>query len=104
MLQETKPVGLTGPAPWDILSGQSLVTLLALFGTKKLDVDALREKTRLAPTTFEHLLGWLQQEYLVDVVSNLEGDRIEEKVELTEKGEVLLVGILERTCEIPELR
>ena len=104
MMQETSSVGLTGQAPWDVLPGQSLVTLLALVGTKKMEVEALRAKAKLTPAAFGSLLGWLQREYLVDVVPNLEGDAVEQKVALTEKGEVLLVGMLERTCELPELR
>lgn len=66
--------------------------------------DALRERTKLNPSAFRNLLGWLQREYLVDVVSGLSGDQIEERIELTEKGESVLLGMLERTCELPELR
>ena len=93
-----------GTALWDVASGQSLVALLALVGSKRLDVEALRARTKLTPAAFGTLLGWLQREYLVDVVSNLGGDVVEEKVELTEKGETVLIGLLERTCELPELR
>jgi hypothetical protein len=85
------------------MPGKSLVTLLALVGTKQMEVEALRGRSRLAPAAFGDLLGWLQREYLVDVVSGLEGDRVCEKVELTDKGESLLVSLLERTCELPEL-
>ena len=86
-----------------MLSGQSLVALLALVGTKRMDVESLRERTRLTPFAFGNLLRWLQREYLVDLVSNLEGSDVEEKVELTEKGEAVLVSMLEETCELPEL-
>jgi len=86
-----------------VLSGQSLVALLALVGTKRMDVESLRERTRLTPFAFGNLLRWLQREYLVDLVSNLEGSDVEEKVELTEKGEAVLVSMLEETCELPEL-
>lgn len=104
MMQETSTLGPTRAFPRDLLPGQSLVTLLALVGSKKLGVETLREKTRLSPAAFEDLLGWLQREYLVDVVSNLAGDRKEESVGLTEKGEAVLIGLLENTCELPELR
>ena len=90
--------------PRDVVSGQSLVALLALVGTKRMDVAALRAKTKLAPAAFGRLLQWLQREYLVDVVSTLVGGRMEERVALTERGESVLVGLLERTCELPELR
>jgi DNA-binding MarR family transcriptional regulator len=88
----------------DLLSGQSLLTLLALVGTKRMDVEALRERTKLTPLAFESLLEWLQREYLVDVITSLEGDQVGERVALTEKGEAALVSMLESTCELPELR
>jgi len=103
MMQETTKID-----PYDasegIVSGQSLVTLLALAGTRRMDPEALRARTSLAPSAFRSFLVWLQREYLVDVVSSLDGERISEKVELTEKGEELLVRMLETTCELPELR
>lgn len=69
-----------------------------------MDPEALRARTKLPPGAFRNFLRWLQREYLVDVVSSLDGEKISEKVELTDKGEVLLVRMLERTCELPELR
>jgi hypothetical protein len=88
--------------PWDMLPGQSLAALLALVGTKGMDVEALRSRTKLAPLAFAGLLKGLQQEYLVDIVSSLDGDHIGEKVELTDRGESVLVSTLEMTCELPE--
>lgn len=78
--------------------------MLALVGTKHMDVEALREKTKLAPLHFGNLLEWLQREYLVDIVTSLEGSRVRENVALTEQGEEVLVRMLESTCELPELR
>ena len=104
MMQEATTVGPRNGVPRDVLSGQSLVTLLALVGTKRTDVEALRAKTRLSPLAFENLLGWLQREYLVDVITSLERDQVKESVTLTEKGEAALVSMLESTCELPELR
>jgi len=103
MMQETSTIGPVTAGPWDIVSGQSLVALLALVGTRRMDVEALRTRVRLTPYAFGNLLGWLQREYLVDVVSTLDGDRVEEKVALTDKGESVLVSMLEQTCELPEL-
>ncbi|MDE1852167.1 MAG: hypothetical protein KGI38_00260 [Thaumarchaeota archaeon] len=96
-------MGPTASVAGDILPNQSLFALLALVGARRMEVGALRERTRLAPAAFGSLLGWLQREYLVDVVSTLEGDQIEEKAVLTEKGEAVLVGMLESTCELLEL-
>jgi len=103
-MQEATTVGPRNAVPRDVLSSQSLVTLLALVGTKRMDVEALRERTKLAPLAFENLLGWLQREYLVDVIASLEKEQVKEKVALTERGEAALVSILESTCELPELR
>ena len=103
-MQETTTIDSAGIAAWDIMSGQSLVTLLALVGTRRMDVQALRKRTKLTPLAFENLLGWMQREYLIEVISSLEGTQVEEKAQLTEKGEAVLVGLLEKTCELPELR
>ena len=69
-----------------------------------MDVGALRTRTKLAPLAFTRLLGWLQQEYVVDITTSMDGKRIVENVELTERGEMLLLSVLDRTCELPELR
>ncbi len=86
-----------------MLSGQSLVALLALVGTKRMDLETLRGRTRLSSPAFGRLLGWLQREYLIDVVSTLEGSTLDEGVVLTERGESVLLSMLEQTCELPEL-
>ena len=93
-----------GPFLWLTLPGQSLAALLALVGTKRMDVEALRNKTKLSTHAFVDLLNWLQQEYLVDVIASRGVDGADERITLTEKGEKLLVSILERTCELPEFR
>ena len=43
--------------PWDIMSGQSLVALLALVGTRRMGVEALRGRTKLTPNAFGRLLS-----------------------------------------------
>ncbi len=102
-MQETTAIVPITSDPWDILSNQSLATLLALVGSRRMDVKGLQERTKLNPFAFGKLLGWLQREYLVEVVSSLEGDEVAENVQLTDRGETVLVGILEQTCELPEL-
>lgn len=102
-MQKTRTIGPIRSGPWDILSNQSLVALLALVGSRLMDVKALQARTKLAPLAFGNLLGWLQREYLVELVSSLEGDKVAEKVRLTERGETVLVSMLERTCKLPEL-
>jgi hypothetical protein len=103
MMQESLTVGPAYDGSRAMLSGQSLATLLALVGARRMNVEALRRRINLNPLVFGRLLGWLQKEYLVDLVSTLEGDQVEEKVKLTEKGEAVLVSMLEKTCELPEL-
>ncbi len=66
-------------------------------------VKALQERTKLAAFDFGNLVGWLQREYLVEVVSSLERDEVVENIRLTERGEIVLVRMLERTCELPDL-
>jgi hypothetical protein len=104
MMQETGTIGPTNPISGDMISGQGLLTLLALVGTKRMDTDTLRARMKLTPHAFRGLLSWLQREYLVDIISSLEGDHVEERVVLTEKGEEALVGMLEKTCELPDFR
>lgn len=77
--------------------------MLALAGSKKLDVAGLRERAKLTPEGVDALLSWLQREYLVDFVSSLEGEKITETLELTEVGESVLIRLLEQTCELPDL-
>jgi hypothetical protein len=102
-MMQTKTMGPQRSGIGEVLPSQSLVALLALVGSKQMEVANLRNKTKLTHSAFEDLLVWLQQEYLVDVVTNLEGSHVAERVELTEKGEAVLVGMLEKTCELPEL-
>lgn len=102
MQQQTRfgPTDGMGDEP----TGRGLVALLALVGAKSAGLEELRRRTKLAPPAFTTLVNWLQQEYLVDVVTSLDGARIDERVELTERGEAVLISLLERTCELPELR
>ncbi len=104
MMQETTTVGPAKAAALEIPAGESLVALLALVGTKRMDIEALRGRMKLTPLAFEKLVGWLQAEYLVDIVSSLEGGGVRERVKLTEKGEAALLSLLERTYELPDLR
>jgi hypothetical protein len=105
MMQETQTVGpKTESGPEDLLTSQSLAALLALAGSKRLDMNGLRSRARLTPSGFGSLLSWLQREYLVDVVSTLEGNDVKERLELTDKGEQVLVSLLEKMCELPELQ
>jgi len=79
-----------------------LKLLLALVSSERTDVEALKRKLRVADQEYESLLNELQHQYLVDVVSGLEGNRIHESLRLTEHGEAVLTRVMEITCELPE--
>lgn len=104
MKQQIVDAGPTGLVRPEARVEEGLYTLLALVGARSMGLDALQERTRLSYSAFHSLLGWLQKEHLVDLVSTLDGDGVKESVGLTEKGEALLISLLERTCELPELR
>jgi len=87
-----------------LATNTSLTALLALAGSRRLDVAELQTRMKLTAEGCEELLSWLQREYLVDVVSSLQGNEVNETIQLTDKGERVLIGLLERTCELPELR
>jgi hypothetical protein len=105
MMQEQKmKIGNPGTVLGDVLPVQSLAAMLALVGRRTMDAEALRARTKLAPLAFANLLGWLRREYIVDVITSLDGAKLHEQVTLTKEGESLLVSLLERTCELPEIR
>lgn len=102
-MQEQQTIGSRDDSPWDALPGQSLAALLALVGSKRMDAEELRRKTKLTYDAFVSLLAWLQREFLVDVVPTLDERGLGGVVILTERGEDRLLRMLERTCELPEL-
>jgi len=104
MMQEAHRIDpVLGSRPGVSLTGQSLSALLALAGSQRLGVEELRRRMKLTSQGFAALLSWLQREYLVDVVSRLDGQQVKETVVLTDVGEKVLVGLLEQMCELPEL-
>jgi DNA-binding PadR family transcriptional regulator len=50
----------------------------------------------------DRLLDRLHQNYLIDVVSQLDGDKVRQSLRLTEEGERVLLLTLEKMCELPE--
>lgn len=102
MMQEAMETTPQGNVLWGTAPAQGLYAMLALAGAGHLEVEELRQRTRMTPSSYYSLLQWLQMEYLVDLVSTLRGQEIHHTVGLTERGEALLVSILEQTCELPE--
>jgi hypothetical protein len=103
MMQETYRTGSSEESgPQVYLDARGLGALLALAGSRKLQVGALRSKMKLTPSGADALVSWLQREYLVDVVSSLDGTEVREALVLTDLGEKVLLGLLEQMCELPE--
>jgi hypothetical protein len=100
MMETPREIAPSMGAP---LTSQSFAALLALTGSRKMDIEGLRSRMKMTNDGFESLIYWLQREYFVDIVSTLEGDEIREVVELTTRGETVLVALLEQMCELPEL-
>ncbi len=103
MMQEIQETNSGKKELPDGMTNQSLAALLALAGSRQLDAEALRRRMKLSALGFGSVIGWLQRQYLVEVVSTLKDDEVSEAVELTDKGEAVLVRLLEQMCELPEL-
>ncbi|HZW84850.1 MAG TPA: hypothetical protein VFE91_02975 [Nitrososphaerales archaeon] len=102
-MQETQTIDPSANSPPGVfLTSQSLSALLALAGARKLGVEELRKRMKLSSPGFGTLLSWLHHEYLVDLVSTLEGYQVRQTVVLTDEGERVLVALLEQMCELPE--
>ena len=104
MIQETLARASSRKLSGTLATNMSLTALLALAGSRRLEVADLQARMKLTAEGCEELLSWLQREYLVDVVSSLQGNVVSETIQLTDKGERVLIGLLEQTCELPELR
>jgi len=88
--------------PFPVLPQGGLKFLLALVSTGGAESESLKRKLRATDSEFDSVLGALQREYLVDVVSSLDGDRIHETLRLTDYGESVLTKVMESTFELPE--
>jgi hypothetical protein len=77
---------------------------MALAASRELDVEVLKSKTKLSEKGFLVFVSWLQSERLVDTISNQHGLRAKESLILTERGNKLLMALLEGMCELPESR
>jgi len=76
--------------------------LLALISSDGVEASSLRVRLNVADQEYRSLLNALQRQYLVDVVSGLDGNAVHETLRLTEYGEDVLTRLMERTCELPE--
>lgn len=103
MMQEQIEYGHYGEADSGIsMTSEGLAALLALAGSRRLGAEELRRRMKLPSQGFGSLLSWLQREYLVDLVSSLEDRRVSSSIVLTDRGERVLLGLLENMCELPE--
>lgn len=76
--------------------------MLALVSSDGTEAQELRKRLGISDSEYRKLLDGLQQQYLVDVVSQLKGERVRETLSLTESGRSVLTGMMERMCELPE--
>jgi predicted ArsR family transcriptional regulator len=76
--------------------------LFALAGSDSVDADTLGRRLGINEREYRRTIETLQQDYLVDLVSHLDGETVKETLRLTEEGEMILLQSLERMCELPE--
>lgn len=76
--------------------------MLALVSSDGTEAQELKRRLGITDDEYKPLMDELQQQYLVDVVSQLKGDRVSESLRLTESGHSVLTGIMERMCELPD--
>lgn len=76
--------------------------MLALVSSDGTEAQELKRKLGISDAEYRSLLNGLQQQYLVDVVSQLKGDKVSETLRLTESGRSVLTGMMEKMCELPE--
>jgi hypothetical protein len=88
--------------PSPVIPQGGLRLLLALFPSNQVEADTLRSRLNVGDAEYRSILNALQRQYLVDVVSGLEGEEVHETLRLTEHGEDVLTRLMERTYELPE--
>lgn len=76
--------------------------LLALISSEGIEANSLRRKLNIEDQEYQSLVNALQRQYLVDVVSGLDGNVVHETLRLTEYGEDVLTRLMEKTYELPE--
>jgi len=101
MKQQLRTIRRTEASSGRAVSGWGFAILFAL-AVKPISARDLEARLGLSPSLREALVDELQEDYLVDVVSQLDGEQIRETLKLTEKGMSLLFWALEHTNELPE--
>lgn len=76
--------------------------LLKLYGSKQMEFTQVMRHMGMCNAEFSKLVSELQREYLVDVVTYLDGRYVKECLSLTERGERIIYEIMEKTYELPE--
>ena len=103
MMQELETIGAPQASSRGTVAGRSFEVLFALAGSDSMDARTVGGRLGLPEADLRRLIEDLQGRYLVDVISNLEGDTVRETLRLTDDGEAALLESLERMCELPEL-
>jgi len=81
---------------------ESFELLLAAASPRGRDITQIRMELGLDQFRFERLLTELQEGYMLDVVSYLDGRRVRETLRLTEHGTDVLLEVLSGVAELPE--
>jgi hypothetical protein len=85
-----------------MVAGRSFSILFALAGSDSVDMMSLGHRLGINDAECRKTVEDLQNRYLVDLVSRLDGQSVKETLSLTEEGEAVLLRSLERMCELPE--
>jgi len=102
MMQGLETVGAPTASSRGTVTGRSFEVLFALASSDSMDAERIWTRLGMAEADCRRLIEDLQGRYLIDVVSRLDGDRVKETLRLTEDGEAVLLGSLEKMCELPE--
>lgn len=102
MKQKLQAVGVPGFGQDRYLPKRSFDVLFAL-ARKSLAGAELRASFGMGLPEWTQLIEKLQRGYLVDFVSQADGEKVMQTLRLTEQGELVLLRTLERMCELPEL-
>jgi len=103
MMQEPETIGAPAASSRGTVNGRSFDVLFALAGSDSMDAKSVGLRLGIAEAECRRLIDDLHKRYLIDFVSELQGDRVKESLRLTEDGEAALLGSLEKMCELPEL-
>ena len=102
MMQEIQVRRASRASTGGTVAGHSFSILFALAASDSVEVKSLGDQLGIAERECRRTVEDLQNRYLVDLVSRLDGKTVKETLRLTEEGEMTLLQSLEGMCELPE--